>query len=442
MQQHLPEAAPDSRADARSDSSSDSQSKRTAVSELREPTHSAQSCRWHWQGRDEQGQERHGELTARGEATARLLLRRQRVTVTRLSAGRRHAPTIRVSAADAANLLRRLATLLGAGVPLTAALDVLARGAHTRGLKRLAREIAQDVRQGLALAQAMSRATRHFSAIDCQLVAAGELGAQLPATLVRLSAQRDHTRALRDKLQRALAYPLTVLGIAIAVVIALLQWVIPEFERLFANAAGGGVPLPPLTRGLIDLSRATLVDGPWLLAAMGAVGVALSVALRHSTRARRMRDRLMLGLPGIGPVLRMTCAARWARTLGTLLDAGIPLADAMDAAASACGNLVIREAAHAVHISVARGAPLAGALEANAHWPPVIAQLAVVGEESGTLGRMLNQAAGLLDEEAAHTLVSACATLEPMMITFLGLLIGGMVLAMYLPMFQLGYGVA
>ncbi|MGC7404957.1 type II secretion system F family protein [Pandoraea pneumonica] len=397
---------------------------------------------WHWRGRDDQGHEKHGELIANGEATARLLLRRQRVAVTHLSAGRRHSPTIRVNATDAANLMRRLATLLGAGVPLTAALDVLARGAHTRGLKRLAREIARDVRQGFALAQAMSRATRHFSAVDCQLVAAGELGAQLPATLARLSAQRDHTRALRDKLQRALAYPLTVLGIAVMVVIALLHWVIPEFERLFASAAGGGVPLPPLTRGLIDLSRATLVDGPWVLAATGAAAIALSVTLRHSTRARRLRDRLLLRLPGVGPIVRMTCAARWARTLGTLLDAGIPLADAMDAAANACGNLVIREAAHAVHVSVARGARLASALEADAHWPLVIAQLAVVGEESGTLGRMLNQAAGLLDEEAAHTLVSACATLEPMMITFLGLLIGGMVLAMYLPMFQLGYGVA
>lgn len=409
---------------------------------MRQHRPDAAADHWHWRGRDEQGRETHGELIAHGEATARLLLRRQRVTVTHLGVGRRHTPAIRVNATDAANLMRRLATLLGAGVPLTAALDVLARGAHTRGLKRLAHVIAQDIRQGFALAQAMSRATRHFSAVDCQLVAAGELGAQLPATLARLSAQRDHTRALRDKLQRALAYPLTVLGIAVMVVIALLHWVIPEFERLFANAAGGGVPLPPLTRGLIDASRATLIDGPWLLAATGALGIALSVTLRHSTRARRLRDRLMLRLPGIGTIVRMTCAARWARTLGTLLDAGIPLADAMDAAASACGNLVIHEAAHAVHVSVARGARLASALEASAHWPPVIAQLAVVGEESGTLGRMLNQAAGLLDEEAAHTLVSACATLEPMMITFLGLLIGGMVLAMYLPMFQLGYGVA
>jgi len=417
MQQHLPDRAP-------------------------RHTPGAPPRRWHWQGRDADGRARQGELIAHGEAIARLELRRQHVSVTHLSAGRRHTPAIRVKALDAANLMRRLATLLAAGVPLSAALDILARGAHARGLKRLAREIGHDVRQGFPLAQAMARATHHFNAIDCQLVAAGELGAQLAPTLARLSAQRDHTRALREKLQRALSYPLTVLGVAIAIVIALLRWVIPEFERLFANAAGGGVPLPPLTRWLIDVSRAAIDDGPWLLAVASAVGVAVSVTLRRSARVQRWRDRLILQLPGIGQIMRMTSTARWARTLGTLLDAGIPLGDAMDAAANACGNLVIRQSAHVVHVSVARGARLATALEADTHWPLVIAQLAVVGEESGTLGRMLNQAADLLDDEAAHTLVSACATLEPMMITLLGLLIGGMVLAMYLPMFQLGYGVA
>lgn len=370
------------------------------------------------------------------------MLRDQRVTITHLHPGRRHAPAGRVASADATDLVRRLSTLLGAGVPLAAALDVLARGAHARGLKRLASAIGSDVALGYPLAQAMARASRRFSHIDCQLIAAGELSGQLGPTLARLSAQYDHTRTVKEKLQRALAYPLTVLAVATTVVVALLQWVIPEFERLFASAAGGGVPLPPLTRWLIDLSRASLTHGPWLLAGMGASGLVITAAWRRSTRIRRLWDRLILRLPGVGRILRMMSAARWSRTLGTLLDAGVALPDAMDAAASACGNLVMQQAAHDVHRAVARGSRLATSLEAHAHWPLVIAQLTVIGEESGTLGRMLNQAAGLLDEEASHALVSACATLEPMMITFLGLLIGGMVLAMYLPMFQLGYGVA
>ncbi|MFJ2994693.1 type II secretion system F family protein [Pandoraea sp. NPDC087047] len=403
-----------------------------------------QPRRWHWQGRDADGQRKRGEVIAHGEAAARLMLRHRHrhLTVTHLSPGRRHLPTGRTRSTDATDLVRRLATLLGAGVPLTAALNVLARGAHTRGLKRLASGIAQDVALGHPLAQAMAHASRHFSGVDCQLVAAGELSGQLGPTLARLSAHYDHTRGVRDKLQRALAYPVTVLVAALAVVAVLLQWVIPEFERLFASAAGGGVPLPPLTRWLIDLSRASLTSGPWMLACVGAAGLAVTAALRRSTRMRRQRDRLILHLPGAGKIILMMSAARWARTLGTLLDAGVPLPDAMDAAASACGNLVMQQAAHGVHRAVARGARLATALEAGAHWPLVVAQLAVIGEESGTLGRMLNQAAGLLDEEASHALVSTCATLEPMMITFLGLLIGGMVLAMYLPMFQLGYGVA
>ncbi|QHE94131.1 type II secretion system F family protein [Pandoraea fibrosis] len=398
--------------------------------------------RWRWQGLDADGQRREGELLAPGEAAARRMLRDQRVTITHLHPGRRHAPAGRVASADATDLVRRLSTLLGAGVPLAAALDVLARGAHARGLKRLASAIGSDVALGYPLAQAMARASRRFSHIDCQLIAAGELSGQLGPTLARLSAQYDHTRTVKEKLQRALAYPLTVLAVATTVVVALLQWVIPEFERLFASAAGGGVPLPPLTRWLIDLSRASLTHGPWLLAGMGASGLVITAAWRRSTRIRRLWDRLILRLPGVGRILRMMSAARWSRTLGTLLDAGVALPDAMDAAASACGNLVMQQAAHDVHRAVARGSRLATSLEAHAHWPLVIAQLTVIGEESGTLGRMLNQAAGLLDEEASHALVSACATLEPMMITFLGLLIGGMVLAMYLPMFQLGYGVA
>ncbi|VVE37461.1 type II secretion system protein [Pandoraea nosoerga] len=401
-----------------------------------------QPRRWQWQGRDAHGQWRHGEVLAHGEAGARVMLREQRVSVTYLRVGRRHAPPARTRAADATDLVRRLATLLGAGVPLTAALDVLARGAHTRGLKQLATTIAQDVRQGRPLAESMSRASHRFSRIDCQLIAAGELGGQLAPTLNRLSAQYDHARTVREKLQRALAYPLTVLGVAVAVMIALLHWVIPEFERLFASAAGGGIPLPPMTQWLIDISRASLAHGPWIATGSGALALAVMMALRRSGALRRQRDRLALRLPGAGQIVRMMSAARWARTLGTLLDAGVPLPDAMDAAASACGNLIMQQAAHAVHRAVARGERLATTLEADVRWPLVIAQLVVIGEESGTLGRMLNQAADLLDEEASHALVSACATLEPMMITFLGLLIGGMVLAMYLPMFQLGYGVA
>ncbi|VVE31600.1 Putative type II secretion system protein F [Pandoraea cepalis] len=401
-----------------------------------------QPRRWHWQGRDAQGQRRRGEVLAHGEAAARLLLRGQPMTITHLRPGRRHMPSGRVGTADATDLVRRLATLLGAGVPLTSALDVLARGAHTRGLKRLASDIGLDVGRGHPLAHAMAQASHRFSGVDCQLIAAAELSGQLGPTLARLSAHYDHTRTVREKLQRALAYPLTVLVVALAVVMALLQWVIPEFERLFASAAGGGMPLPPLTRWLIDLSRASLTNGPWLLVGLGTAGLVVAAALRRSPRTRRLRDRLLLQLPGAGRILCMLSAARWARTLGTLLDAGVALPDAMDAAASACGNLVMQRAAHDVHREVARGVRLATSLEADAHWPLIIAQLTVIGEESGTLGRMLNQAAGLLDEDASHALVSAYAALEPIMITLLGLLIGGMVLAMYLPMFQLGYGVA
>lgn len=400
--------------------------------------------RWRWQGRDADGHRLHGDVIAHGEAAARLALRHRhpQLTVTQLRPQRRHSSATRTRPADATDLVRRLATLLGAGVPLSAALDVLARGAHTRGLKRLATLVAEDVALGYPLAQAMAHASRRFSNVDCQLIAAGELSGQLGPTLARLSAQYDHVQSVRDKLQRALAYPLTVLAVAIAVIIALLQWVIPEFERLFASAAGGGVPLPPLTRWLIDVSRASLDNGLWVLASTGASGLVVAAGLRRSLSLRRHRDRLLLRLPGVGKILRMMSAARWARTLGTLLDAGVALPDAMDAAASACGNLVMQRSAHDVHRKVARGERLATALEGDEHWPLAVAQLVVIGEESGTLGRMLNQAAGLLDEEASHALVSTCATLEPMMITLLGLLIGGMVLAMYLPMFQLGYGVA
>lgn len=397
---------------------------------------------WHWHGTHADGRAARGVIHADGEAAARHLLRRQRITVLRLAAGRRHGQTTRVRATDATGLVRRLATLLGAGVPLSNALATLSRSAHSRGMTQLAKAIASHVATGHGLADALAHTSRQFTATECQLVAAGELGGHVPATLARLAEQREHVRQLRDKLQRALAYPLTVLVIALAIVAALLQWVIPAFERLFAGFGGGGTPLPPLTRAIIDLSRAAMAHGPILLASILAIALILMIATRRSARLRRWRDRLWLRLPWGGSILRETAAARWARTLGTLIGAGVTLPDAMDAGVHACGNLAMQAAARAVHHAVNQGQSIANALEAEPLWPAVLAQMAAVGEESGTLGRMLNQAADLLDEEAAHALVTICATLEPMMITLLGLLIGGMVLAMYLPMFQLGYGAA
>lgn len=224
----------------------------------RHPHDATRPRRWHWQGHDAEGRRRHGEVIARGEAAARLTLRQQhpQLTITSLGPGRRHAAAARTRSKDATDLVRRLATLLAAGVTLTAALDVLARGAHTRGLKRLAAGIAQDIALGHPFAQAMAHASRRFSSVDCQLIAAGELSGRLGPTLVRLSAHYDHIQAVRDKLQRALAYPLTVLAVAVAVVIALLQWVIPEFERLFASAAGGAYRFRrSLVRSSICLER-------------------------------------------------------------------------------------------------------------------------------------------------------------------------------------------
>lgn len=398
--------------------------------------------RWRWRGRDAHGRPAQGEISAPSAAVASHLLRRRDLSPEHIVAVRYRPARLQLRASDTTGLVRRLATLLVAGVPLPAALDILIRSGHSRGITRMARSIAEDIDTGESFSQAIERASPHLQGVERQLLAAGELSGQLAATLGRLAAQREHLRQLRERIQRALSYPVTVLVVAICVIAALLKWVVPEFERLFSGAAGQGVVLPPITHAVIELSRMAMAHGLSAIVGMAAATLGINVALRRSARLRTWRDRTMLRVPGIGPILRDTSGARWARTLGTLVDAGVPLPDAMDAAVGACGNRQLQRRAREVHHAVTRGARLGVALAAHREWPPVLAQMAAVGEESGTLGRMLNQAADLLDDAAAHALVTVCATLEPMMITLLGLMIGAMVLAMYLPMFQLGYGAA
>lgn len=348
-----------------------------------------------------------------------------------------------MNARDVTVLTRQLATLLHSGVELVSALDILARSREGGAMSRIARTLAADVRSGHAFAAALTvhsargtRSTGGFDDIYCQLVAAGEMSGTLAQQLARLAEHRERSQKMRETLRAALIYPCSVLLVALAVIAALLTCVVPEFERLFS---GMGAPLPPITRTVVSLSRAALTHGMSTLGYLTLISLVMTYWIKRSAAARLTRDRWYLGLPIAGPVLRHAAAARWARTLGTLVEAGVPLPDAMDAAAAVCGNAAMYHAGWMVQRAVGRGASLGAALEADGHFPELVAQMAAVGEESGTLGRMLNKAADLLDDDVAQRLTAFSGMLEPMMITGLGLIVGGIVLAMYLPMLQLGH---
>lgn len=397
--------------------------------------------RFAWRGVDRKGEIQSGVLHAHNQKEVGHQLKQQRIRATRiqrqfdLPSWLQFKTQPRVSTRDITQFTRQLATLLHAGVPLLQAFDILDRGESKVSLKNLVRELRKQVEGGVALNQAL-RQHAAFDALYCNLVAVGELAGMLDSMLERLANHLEKSEALRTTIRSALIYPSAVLGIAGAVLILILVFVVPAFQNIFASF---GAELPWLTQGVIALSEGIQHFGLWLLALTGLAFWWLNRQVQQRTNWRRFMHRELLRIPIAGPLTRHACTARWTRTLATLFAAGVPLTEALEALQGVTGHLLFQTATQSIQAQLIQGQALSRALESTEGlFPPMVVQMCAIGEESGALDHMLEKTAEHYEREVDSTVARLSTLLEPFIMVVLGLLIGGLVMALYLPIFQLG----
>lgn len=391
---------------------------------------------YRWQGTRRDGSRAQGELTCSSLALARARLRQQGVRVR--SIRRRSSPSTRggrIASADITLFSRQLATMLNSGIPLLQSFNIVAEGLSNPRMAQLVYRLRDDVASGNTFAEALRGQPRHFDGLFCHLIASGELSGKLDTMLERVAASREKAEKLRGKVGKALHYPLAVVMVAILITGILLVKVVPQFATTFASF---GADLPAFTRLVLRLSDAALAHWwkvPVILLAGWLTG---QQAIRRSPAMVAMRDRLLLRLPLVGSMAAKCCHARFTRMLGMTYAAGLPLVDALDSAAGATGNAVYHTAILSVRNKVSGGQQLHVAIRATGLFPSMIVQMIAIGEESGTLDAMLEKCAERYEHEVDNAVDGLTALLEPLIMAILGTLIGGLMIAMYLPIFQLG----
>ena len=387
-----------------------------------------------WEARDKSGRIVRGELRAGGEAALKATLRRQGLIVSRVRK-RRGASGGSIRQKDIAVFTRQLSAMISAGVPLLQAFDIVSRGSPNARMARLLGDIRADVEAGNSLSAAFRKHPRHFDRLYCNLVEAGENGGILEPLLDRLATYQQKVLAIKAKVRSALMYPAAVVVVAFIVLAVIMVYVIPSFKDVFKSF---GADLPAPTLAVIALSDFFVAHGPLLLLAAGGGGFALLQSWRRSERLQDAADRLLLRLPVFGELVRKSVVARWTRTLATMTAAGVPLVEALGSVAGASGNAVYAAATEAIQREVSTGTSLTSAMRGTAVFPPMVLQMTAIGEESGSLEHMLGKAAEIIEEEVDEMVKGLSSLIEPMIIVFLGTLIGGIVVSMYLPIFKLG----
>jgi type IV pilus assembly protein PilC len=389
-----------------------------------------------WEGTDRTGKKVKGKVVSTSEAAVRSELRRQGVVPTRV---RKQSMLFRkqgrVTAGDIAIFSRQLATMMTAGIPLVQSFDIVGAGHENPAMQKLILAIKSDVEGGTTLHEALAKHPLHFDDLFVNLVAAGEQAGALETLLEKIATYKEKTEAIKKKIKKALFYPAAVVVVAIVVTGILMIYVIPEFESLFQ---GFGADLPAFTRFVIDISKFVQSTG-WLLiiAAVGGIWGIIE-AKKRNRGVQHFFDRAMLKLPIIGSILNKSSIARYARTLSTTFAAGVPLVEALASVAGACGNIVYESAVLKMRDEVATGQRLQRAMENTDLFPNMVNQMIAVGEESGSLDAMSAKVADFYEEEVDNAVDSMSSLLEPLIMAILGVLVGGLVIAMYLPIFKMG----
>jgi len=389
-----------------------------------------------WEGTDRTGKKVKGKVVSTSEAAVRSELRRQGVVATRV---RKQTMLFRkqgkVTPADIAVFSRQLATMMTAGIPLVQSFDIVGAGHENPAMQKLILAIKGDVEGGTSLHEALAKHPLHFDDLFVSLVAAGEQAGALETLLDKIATYKEKTEAIKKKIKKALFYPAAVVVVAVVVTAILMIYVIPEFESLFQ---GFGADLPAFTRFVIDISKFVQSKG-WILLIMVVGGIwGLIEAKKRNRGVQHAFDRMMLKLPILGSILHKSAIARYSRTLSTTFAAGVPLVEALGSVAGACGNIVYESAVFKMRDEVATGQRLQRAMENTDLFPNMVNQMIAVGEESGSLDAMSAKVADFYEEEVDNAVDSMSSLLEPLIMAILGVLVGGLVIAMYLPIFKMG----
>lgn len=386
-----------------------------------------------WTARSTEGGLVRGHMLAGGENQVRAQLRRRGLTPLSVNAAPRQRRAVRRR--DLVTFTRQLATLLGAGMALLQCLRVMREALDHEGMTELIDQLLLDLEAGLSLSAALRKLPDIFPTLYVHMVEAGEASGQLDVLLERLATDLEKAQALQSKVRSAMMYPAVVLGVAVLVVSVVMVAVVPSFESVFASF---GAELPAATRLVMALSRGLVEHGAWLL----VLGLGLSAVLvqqwRRSESLRRRAESLVFRVPVLGALLHQAALARWCRTLSGLLSAGLPLVEAMGTARGAAGYFAYADASARLREQLAQGGSLHAAMTSTGLFPPVVLQMCAVGEESGALDQMLAKVAQAHEREVDDRVAGLSSLLEPLIILFLGLVIGGLVIALYLPIFQMG----
>lgn len=386
-----------------------------------------------WEGTDKKGAKVKGELTSQNPMLVKAQLRKQGINPLKV---RKKGISLtgrgkKIKPMDIALFTRQLSTMMGAGVPLLQSFDIIGEGFDNPNMRKLVEEIKQEVASGNSLANSLRKKPMYFDDLYCNLVDAGEQSGALETLLDRVATYKEKTESLKAKIRKAMTYPIAVVIVAVIVSAILLIKVVPQFQSVFE---GFGAELPAFTQMVINISE--FLQEWWLLALAGLIGVGfvLKEAYKRSEKLRDATDRNLLKLPVVGNILYKSAVARYARTLSTTFAAGVPLVEALDSVAGATGNVVFRNAVSRIKQDVSTGMQLNFSMRTTNVFPSMAIQMAAIGEESGSLDEMLGKVAGFYEEEVDNL----TTLMEPMIMAVLGVLVGGLIIAMYLPIFQLG----
>jgi type IV pilus assembly protein PilC len=387
-----------------------------------------------WEGRDKRGARIKGRSLAPDEQALRAELRRQGVAPSKIKKQSQGRKGGKVNAGDVATFSRQLATMLAAGIPLVQGFEIVGNVNDKPAMQRLILDIKVDVEGGTSLHEALGKHPLYFDDLFVNLVQAGEQAGALESLLDKIATYKEKTEALKKKVKKALFYPTAVLGVAIIVTTILLIFVIPEFENLYK---GFGADLPAFTQFVIGLSKFVQHDGIFIAIVVGGAIAAFIYFKKRSRAMREFLDRMTLSVPIIGPIMRKAAIARYARTLSTMFAAGVPLVEALQSVAGATGNSVYEKGVLAMRDEVSTGQRLQRAMENTGLFPNMVNQMIAVGEESGSLDEMSSKVATFYEAEVDNAVDAMSSLLEPLIMVILGVLVGGLVIAMYLPIFKL-----
>ncbi len=387
-----------------------------------------------WEGRDKNGKQVRGEMRAKGEAIVNTTLRRQGIIVSKIQKQRRTRER-KITEKDIALFTRQLATMMKAGIPLLQSFDIVAKGHSNPAVTKLLLNIKADVETGSSLNQAFRKYPLYFDPLFCNLVGAGEQAGILESLLDRLATYKEKILAIKSKIKSAMFYPTAIVVVAFIITAIIMIFVIPAFKTLFSSF-GADLPAPTL---LVMKISDFFVSYWWAI--FGGIGAGLYsffYTWKRSVKMQNTMDTYLLKIPVFGQILRKSSIARWSRTLSTMFAAGVPLVESLDSVAGASGNYIYAEATRKIQIEVSSGTSLTVAMQNTGVFPNMVLQMVSIGEESGALDSMLGKVADFYEGEVDDAVDALSSLMEPIIMVVLGTLIGGLVIAMYLPIFKMG----